>query len=34
MVGLKDAIRSERILKIQSIVQESIDIKDDKVTEN
>ena len=34
MVGLKDAIRSERILKIQSIVKERIDIKDDNVTEN
>ena len=35
MVGLKDVIWSERILKIKSLVKESIDIKDDiKVTEN
>ena len=35
LVGLKDVIWSERILKIKSLVKESIDIKDDiKVTEN
>ena len=35
LVGLKDFIWSERILKIKSLVKESIDIKDDiKVTEN
>ena len=35
LIGLKDDIRSERILKIKSLVKESIDIKDDvKVTEN
>ena len=35
LVGLKDVIWSERILKITNLVKESIDIKDDiKVTEN
>ena len=35
MVGVKDGIWSERILKIKRLVKESIDIKDDiKVTEN
>ena len=35
LVGLKDVIWSERILKIKSLVTESIDIKDDiNVTEN
>ena len=35
LVGLKDVIWSERILKTKSLVKESIDIKDDiKVTEN
>ena len=35
LVGLKDVIWSERILKIKSLVKESIDIKDDiKVTDN
>ena len=35
MVGLKDVIWSERVLKIKSFVKESIDIKDDiKVPEN
>ena len=35
LVGVKDVIWSERILKIKSLVQESIDIKDGiKVTEN
>ena len=35
LVGLKDVIWSERILKIKSLVKKSIDIKDDiKVTEN
>ena len=35
LVGLKDVIWSERILKIKSLVKESIDIKDRiKVTEN
>ena len=35
LVGLKDVILSETILKIKSLVKESIDIKDDiKVTEN
>ena len=35
LVGLKNVIWSERILKFKSLVKESIDIKDDiKVTEN
>ena len=35
LVGLKDVIWSEKILKITNLVKESIDIKDDiKVTEN
>ena len=34
LVGLKDVIWSKRILKIKSLVAESIDIKDIKVTEN
>ena len=35
LVGLKDIIWSERILKIKSLVKKNIDIKDDiKVTEN
>ena len=35
MVGLKDVIWSVRILKINSLVKESIDIKDEiKATEN
>ena len=35
LVGLKDVIWSERILKIKSLVKESIDIKVDiKITEN
>ena len=35
LVGLKDVIWGERILKIKSLVKESIDIKSDiKVTEN
>ena len=29
LVGLKDVVWSERILKIKSLVKESIDIKDD-----
>ena len=35
LVGLKDVIWSEKILKIKSLVKESIDIKNDiEVTEN
>ena len=35
LVGVKDVIWRERILKTKSLVKESIDIKDDiKVTEN
>ena len=34
LVGLKDVIWSKRILKIKSLVTESINIKDIKVTEN
>ena len=35
LLGLKDVIWSERILKIKSLVKKSVDIKDDiKVTEN
>ena len=35
LVGLKDVIWSERILKTKSVVKGSIEIKDDiKVTEN
>ena len=35
LVGMKDVIRNEKILKINSLVKESIDIKDEiKVTGN